>query len=122
MQNRLDLGGEREKAYDKGYMQILNFYDAALGSEEIQDKLGRVKVTTERLTAGKALVEAMQQKHRAQLKEASEAQRATHDRNQALAELDDWMSDFRGVATSPWGRSRNIWNGLGWWTRRNYLR
>ncbi len=98
LQSQLDLGGRREDAYDKSYMQMLNFYDAALNSPEIQDKLARVKVTPERLTAGKALVETMQQKHQAQLKETSESERATHDRDQALAELDDWMSDFRGVA------------------------
>ncbi len=96
--SQLDLGGERETAYDKAYMQMLNFYDAALGSQEIQDKLARVNVTAERLNAGKALVETMQQEHQEQLKEASEAQRATLHRNQAMAALDDWMSDFRGVA------------------------
>jgi len=95
--SQLDLGGEREYSYDKSYMQMLNFYDAALGSQEIQGKLARVNITPERLTAGKALVETMQQKHQSQLKETSEAQRATHDRDQAMADLDDWMSDFRGV-------------------------
>ncbi len=98
LQSQLDLGGTREDAYDKSYMQMLNFYDAALNSPEIQDKLARVKVTPERLTAGKALVATMQQKHQAQLKETSESERATHDRDQELADLDDWMSDFRGVA------------------------
>jgi len=97
LQSHLDLGGAREEAYDKSYMQMLNFYDAALGSGEIQGKLARVNITPERLTAGKALVETMQQKHQSQLKETSEAQRATHDRDQAMADLDDWMSDFRGV-------------------------
>ena len=96
--SQLDLGGTREDSYDKSYMQMLNFYGAALGSQEIQGKLARVKVTPERLNAGKALVETMQQKHQAQLKEDSESQRATHDRDQTMAELDDWMSDFRGVA------------------------
>ncbi len=96
--SQLDLGGDRESAYDKSYMQMLNFYGAALSSQAIQDKLARVKVTSERLNAGKALVETMQQKHQAQLKETSESERATHDRDQSLAELDDWMSDFRGVA------------------------
>ena len=95
--SQLDLGGEREYSYDKSYMQMLNFYDAALGSQEIQGKLARVNITPERLTAGKALVETMQQKHQSQLKETSEAQRATYDRGQAMADLDDWMSDFRGV-------------------------
>ncbi len=96
--SQLDLGGEREYSYDKSYMQMLNFYDAALGSQEIQGKLARVNITPERLTAGKALVETMQQKHQSQLKETSESERATYDRDQSQALLDDWMSDFRGVA------------------------
>ncbi len=95
--SQLDLGGERERSYDKSYMQMLKFYDAALGSQEIQDSLARFNVTPAKLTAGKTLVEDMQAKHQAQLKETSEAQGATHDRDQSLADLDDWMSDFQGV-------------------------
>ncbi len=93
-----DFKGEfKWLSYHKPYMQMLNFYDAALGSQEIQDNLARFNVTPDKLTAGKALVDAMQQKHQAQLKETSEARGATHDRDQTLADLDDWMSDFRGV-------------------------
>ncbi len=95
--SQLDLGGTREDSYDKAYMQMLNFYSAALDSPEILSRLARFNITPDRLTAGKALVETMQQKHQAQLKESSESQRATYDRDQELAELDDWMSDFRGV-------------------------
>ena len=111
--SQLDLGGDRESAYDKSYMQMLNFYGAALGSQEIQGKLARVKVTPERLNAGKALVEAMQQKHQAQLKETSEAERATHDRDQDMAELDDWMSDFRGVIRIALGSQPQYLERLG---------
>ena len=111
--SQLDLGGSRESSYDKSYMQMLNFYDAALGSQEIQDKLARVKVTTERLNAGKALVETMQQKHQSQLKETSEAQRATYDRDQALADLDDWMGDFRGVLRIALGSQPQYLERLG---------
>jgi len=98
LQSQLDLGGEREKAHDESYMQMLNFYDAALNSPEIQNKLARFNVTPDKLNAGKALVAAIQEKKQARLKEASEAQRATHDRDEAMSAIDDWMSDFIGVS------------------------
>jgi len=96
--SQLDLVGERERSFDKQVMQMKRFYDNALGSDEIINSLGRFNITAETLNAGKSLVEDLQAKYQAQLKESSEAQRATRDRDAAIDELDDWMSDFLAVA------------------------
>ncbi len=97
-QNQLELDGKREQSYNKLYMQMLNFYDAALGSADIQTALARFRITVDTLNAGRALVMTMQQTYQAQKKETSEAQRAVHDRDTALDALDDWMGDFIGVS------------------------
>ncbi len=97
-QNQLELSGPRERTYSKLYMQMLNFYDAALGSTDIQAALARFRITADTFSAGRALVETMQQTYQAQKKETSEAQRASHDRDSALDALDDWMGDFIGVS------------------------
>ncbi len=97
-QNQLELGGQREQSYNKLYMQMLNFYDAALGSKDIQTALARFRITPDTLNAGRALVVSMQQKYQAQKRETSEAQRASHDSDATLDALDDWMGDFIGVS------------------------
>ncbi len=96
--NQLDLVGERENSYDKLVMQMKRFYDNALASDDIINSLGRFNITADTLNAGKVLIEDMLVKYQAQLKESSEAQRATHDRDEAMEGLDDWMSDFLAVA------------------------
>ena len=58
----------------------------------------------------------MQQKHQAQKKETSEAQRATHDRDAAMDALDDWMSDFIGVSRIALSQDPNTWNHWCWST------
>jgi hypothetical protein len=97
LQNQLDLLGVRESNYDKLYMQMMQFYDTALSSEDVLQKLLRFNITKEKMTAGRTLVEVMQQHHQSQKKESSEAQRATRDRDGAMELLDDWMSDYRGL-------------------------
>ncbi len=96
--NQLDLFGDRERSYDKMVMQMKRFYDNALASADTVTRLGRFNITADVLTTGSGLIDDMQLKHRAQLKETSDAQRATHDRDEAVEDLDDWMSDFIGVA------------------------
>lgn len=96
--SRLELNGKRQKSYEKLVAQMESFYKGALSETKVQEGLARFNITPEKLEAAKNLMEVMKEKYQTQKKETSEAQRATKDRDAAMESLDDWMSDFIGVA------------------------
>jgi hypothetical protein len=98
LMSQLDINGRRESVYEKSVTQMERFYTNALASDDIKGKLARFNITEERLNAGKALVDTMKAKRQEQQEEASEAQRATRDRDAAIDVLDDWMDDFLAVS------------------------
>ena len=75
-----------------------SFYTGAENNPKVQAGLARFNITSEKLWESKDLFEAMRDKRQVQKKETSEAQRATKDRDAAMEELDDWMSDFIAVS------------------------
>lgn len=96
--NRLKLSGILPKSYVKWLETISTFYTEASGDAEIQNKLARLKISAEDLTAGNTLVEEIKTARAEYLKEKGESQDATKAKDAAFAKIDDWMSEFYAVA------------------------
>jgi hypothetical protein len=95
---KLDLNSARARALSGWLKQARQFYEGALQDETLLSQLAEDGITRARLTAGKALVDAVEEASIAQAKERGEAQDATQARNAALKALNAWHSDFIAVA------------------------
>jgi len=62
------------------------------------EALGAFNINKEKMEAGQELVLGCEVKYNLQLKEKGEAQTATKVRDEAVDQLDAWMSDFTGIA------------------------
>lgn len=92
------LSGDRAQSYSGWLRQAKTFYTNAIGSTAIQEKLAKFNITVEKLEAGKNLVQDVEVKLAAQLKEKGEAQQATVDRDFSFDDLQDWLGDFIAIA------------------------
>ncbi|NIR48544.1 hypothetical protein GWO43_08945 [candidate division KSB1 bacterium] len=95
---KLALNGDRKQSLSGWLSQAKQFYINALADADILTKLGQFGITQEKLQAGTKLVEDTEAANVAQEKEKGEAQQATLERDQALDQLDEWMSDFTAIA------------------------
>lgn len=90
----MQMAGERKKSLSGWLKQAKAFYANSLNNKPILEALGEFCVTSEKLKEAQALVLDVESKINAQLKEMGEAQAATVKRDDALDELQEWMSDF----------------------------
>lgn len=74
------------------------FYNTALNGTAIKDKLSRLKITEQDLQDGVRLIEEAKQSRFDYYKEVGESEQATKEKDKALSELDDWMTEFYMVA------------------------
>ncbi len=96
--NKLDLAGTRKTRYADWLTQVKTFYSNALADDGICTELAGVGITREALQAGLEAVADVEKVNAIQEKEKGEAQRATEKRDQALDELNTFMSRFRALA------------------------
>ena len=94
----LALTGPRKQSIDSWLAQSSQFYINALASEEILTGLKQYGITAQKLKASQAKVRALTAASALQKKRKGEAKSATEKRDRHLAELRDWLSDFRAVA------------------------
>lgn len=94
----LELAGERKESLSGWLKQAKAFYANALSTPSVLEALGRFGITTEKLQAGQTLVLDVETKFNTQLKETGEAQVATQQRDEALDDLQEWMSDFTAIS------------------------
>lgn len=94
----LQLSGRRKQTYSGWIKQTNVFYTNALDTDNIKSALDAFGITTKKLKEGQAAVKEVESKLTAQLKEKGEAQAATLARDEALDELQEWMSDFVTIA------------------------
>ena len=93
-----ELDQAKKKSYSGWLTQARHFYTNLLADADAIAALGRFRITQEQLEEGYALVEQTEALVKAQKKETSEAQKATKDRDAALDELHEWMSEFKAIA------------------------
>jgi len=94
----LGLAGERKESYSGLQAQFNQFYANLLSNEEWLAKMAVYGVTTEKLTAGQALVNEVEEAMNRQKTEMGEAQEATRLRDEAADALQEWYSDFIAIA------------------------
>lgn len=95
---KLGVKGSLPQAYIKWLEVTKKFYTIASADIAIQAKLARLKITPEDLTAATTLVSRLETARTEYLREKGESQDATKAKDQAFANLDDWMSEFYAVA------------------------
>ncbi|MEI6882385.1 MAG: hypothetical protein WCK82_13785 [Bacteroidota bacterium] len=94
----LMLNGDRKNSFTGWVEQCRVFYNNALASQSILDALAKKGLTKTMLEAGLASIADVEKANAAQSKEASEAVKATADRDAALDLLEHWFADFRDIS------------------------
>lgn len=94
----LALTGRRKKDLASWLAQASQFYTNALANEQTLTGLAQYGITDKKLKAAQAKVTALAAANALQKKRKGEAKSATEKRDQCLAELRSWLSDFRAVA------------------------
>jgi len=98
------------------------FYNTALGDPDVLSQLQGFAVTREKLEAGLALVDHLEEIYSMQKIKKSEAQQATRDQEAAFAGLDRFMSQLRKVARVLLGDKPEYLEKLGFLERSTPIR
>ena len=110
---QLDLGGKRKESLSGWLAQANQFYANALANKTILSGFKEFGITEQKLKAGLAEVKAVEAANLAQEKEKGEAQAATQKRDAAMDELQDWLSDYLGIAKIALEENPQLLEGLG---------
>ncbi|NQT24065.1 hypothetical protein HQ585_01790 [candidate division KSB1 bacterium] len=94
----LGLNGSRKKSLSGWVEQATKFYSNLLADSDLITAMSGFGYTQEKLQAELSQVQAVPAANANQAKETGEAQAATKERDAALDDLDQWMSDFKTVA------------------------
>ena len=95
---QLGLTGAYSKAYLKWIATMKTFYNGVLSNAAHLAKLRVFKITEEEISACITEINAIETTRTLYLREVGESQEATKGKDKALAELEEWMSDFYAVA------------------------
>lgn len=95
---RLEINGRTPTSYVKLMETVRKFYSEIEASENIQQRLARLKVTTEEIKQAENQIANVNKLRADYLKEKGESQDATKRKDSAFAKMDDWMSEFYAVA------------------------
>ena len=95
---QLGLTGSYSRAYVKWIATMKTFYSGVRSNAAHLAKLLVFKITEDEITACITEINALETTRTLYLKEVGESQEATKAKDKALAELEEWMSDFYAVA------------------------
>jgi len=95
---QLNLSGIRKKTLSGWLAQAKQFYLNALSDTKVLEKMADFGMTQANIEAGKTMLEETEAANAAQEKEKGEAQQATQERDKAMDNLEDWLSDFFAIA------------------------
>ncbi len=108
--NTLELSGARKGDLFGWLEQARTFYsNVAL----VKDILTRYDLSEAELQQGQSMIDAVHAAHHARQKEATEAQAATTQRNEAVEKLDAWMRHFAQSARLAFVNDPHTLKGLG---------
>jgi hypothetical protein len=94
----LQISGKRKETLSGWLKQAKAFYGNALNTPEVMEGMARFGISQDKLEEGQTLVADVEAKLNSQLKEKGEAQTATQARDEAFDAMQEWMSDFIGIA------------------------
>jgi hypothetical protein len=95
---QLALEGSLPRSYVQWLETVRKFYSVASADTDIQNKLARLKISAEDITATNTKVTELEAARSEYLREKGESQEATKAKDSAFAQIDDWMSEFFAVA------------------------
>lgn len=95
---QLGLAGSKPRTYAKFIATCEKLYEELKNSDSLLAKLAPMKITERVINEGIKLISEVKDARYSYLKEKSENQQATIDKDDALTKLDDWMDDFYAVA------------------------
>ena len=106
----LELSGTRKRDLFGWLDQARKFYSNAYQAKDI---LKRYQLTDDELQQGQSMVEAVTEAYNVRQKETNEAQAATQQRNEALRDLEAWMTRFAKSARLAFANDPQTLKGLG---------
>ena len=109
----LALNGKRKRSFSGWLLQASQFYGNLLGEQQRLEAMGNYGITPELLTAGQVDLEAVQTANISQQKEKGDAQAARETRDEAIDNLDDWLSDFIAIAKIALEEKPQLMESLG---------
>lgn len=96
--DKLAISGTLSRTYVKWLEAARKFYSVISSDTEIQNRLSRLNLTAENVTAANTLIADLEAARAEYIKEKGESQDATKSKDAAFVKIDDWMRDFYAVA------------------------
>ena len=109
----LAIVGNTPRSYIRVLEAARTFYSISLANPEIQGKLARLKITPEHLSQANTFLGEVETARANYFKELGEAQQATKYKDEAFAEIDDWMKEFYAIAKIALEESPQLVESLG---------
>src|SRR5690606_13464135 len=110
---QLAVVGSMPRSFIRVLEAARTFYSVSLADPEIQGKLARMKITPEHLSQANSLLGEVELARANYFKELGEAQQATKLKDEAFAEIDDWMKEFYAIAKIALEESPQLVESLG---------
>ncbi len=95
---KLNLKGDRKRAYSQWLTQVSQFYKGALKEPGILERLKHFGITKEKLEAGMALVQEAESANVRKELEKGEVQAAIEKRDRVFQEMNKYVSDLIKIA------------------------
>jgi hypothetical protein len=112
-QTTLALGGSRKQSLTGWLKQAEQFYRNLLDTPVLLAGMAKFGYDEAAVQAEYALVKTVREMNMDQEREKGEAQKATQTRDEALDELDEWLSDFRAVSRIAFAGDAQKLEGMG---------
>jgi len=110
---QLAIVGNMPRSFIRGLEAARTYYSVSLADPEIQGRLARLKITPEHLSQAATLLGEVEAARANYFKELGEAQQATKLKEEAFAQLDDWMKEFYAIAKIALEESPQLVESLG---------
>lgn len=117
---KLEAKGARKYALGSWIQQAKVFYKNALNSKEIMQQLNTMRLNRKMLKEGLGLLEELETVVAEKEECAGNASQATTERDQAIADLKDWLVKFRTIACIVFGKKSPHLTRLGFKTPRKH--
>ena len=114
---QLGLTGSYSRAYVKWIATMKTFYNGVRSNASHLAKLLVFKITEDEISSCITEINAIETTRTLYLKEVGESQEATKSKDQALADLEEWMSDFYAVAKIAMEDKPQLLEALGLFVR-----
>lgn len=96
--DRLGILGRIPRPYTSWMEKVKTFYSEVVADSALQNQLSRLNISIDELNTGESQIAVLEAARENYLREKGESQKTTKSKDDALEEIDDYMSDFYAVA------------------------